>query len=93
MPGATQSAHRKVTHIMRALERDVFDAVWAAIEPLLPPPPRTHPLGCHRPRISDRICFRGILSALCWDPSIATSLITTATYKLIRITALDASPT
>ena len=21
----------------------------------------THPLGCHRPRISDRVCFRGIL--------------------------------
>lgn len=49
---------------MRALERDVFDAIWAAVEPLLPPPPRTHPLGCHRPRISDRVCFRGILIRL-----------------------------
>ena len=49
---------------MRALERDVFDAVWAAVEPLLPTAPRTHPLGCHRPRISDRVCFRGILIRL-----------------------------
>jgi transposase len=48
---------------MRALERDVQDAVWAAIEPLLPPP-RPHPLGCHRPRISNRLCFRGILIRL-----------------------------
>jgi len=48
---------------MRALERDVQDAVWAAIEPLIPPPP-PHPLGCHRPRVSDRLCFRGILIRL-----------------------------
>ncbi len=48
---------------MRALERDVQDAVWTAIEPLLPDPP-DHPLGCHRPRISDRLCFRGILIRL-----------------------------
>jgi len=48
---------------MRALERDVQDAVWTAIEPLLPDPP-DHPLGCHRPRIDDRLCFRGILIRL-----------------------------
>jgi transposase len=48
---------------MRALERDVQDAVWTAIEPLLPDPP-DHPLGCHRPRIPDRLCFRGIMIRL-----------------------------
>lgn len=48
---------------MRALERDVQDAVWHAIEGLLPDPPE-HPLGCHRPRIDDRLCFRGILIRL-----------------------------
>ena len=48
---------------MRALERDVQDAVWTAIEPLLPDPP-DHPLGCHRPRIDDQLCFRGILIRL-----------------------------
>ena len=48
---------------MRALSREVQDAVWAAIEPLLPPPP-IHPLGCHRPRASDRLCLRGILIRL-----------------------------
>jgi transposase len=48
---------------MRALSREVQDAVWAAIEPLLPAPP-IHPLGCHRPRASDRLCFRGILIRL-----------------------------
>ena len=48
---------------MRALERDVQDAVWHAIEALLPDPPE-HPLGCHRPRKPDRLVFRGILIRL-----------------------------
>ena len=49
---------------MRALDPEVGDAVWAAIAPLLPPPDRTHPLGCHRPRASDRDCFDGMLVRL-----------------------------
>lgn len=66
MPGA---AHDPTTRwrypdIMRALEPSVVDAVWATVEPLLPPPDRSHPLGCHRPRVPDRVCFRGILIRL-----------------------------
>ena len=48
---------------MRARERDVQNAVWQAIEGLLPDPPE-HPLGCHRPRTDDRLIFRGILIRL-----------------------------
>lgn len=48
---------------MRALETEVVDAIWAAVEPLLPPPPE-HPLGCHRPRVPDRLCFWGLLIRL-----------------------------
>jgi transposase len=44
---------------MRALDQEVVDVVWQAVEPLLPPPAETHPLGCHRPRVPDRLCFRG----------------------------------
>ena len=50
--------------IMRALEVEVSDAVWTAIEGLLPAPSDEHPLGCHRPRVPDRLCFRGILIRL-----------------------------
>lgn len=50
--------------IMRALEPRVVDAIWAAVEPLLPPRDRSHPLGCHRPRVPDRLCFRGLLIRL-----------------------------
>jgi len=48
----------------RALEREVFDTIWQTVEPLLPVPDRSHPLGCHRPRIDDRLCFRGIFIRL-----------------------------
>jgi transposase len=49
---------------MRALDPEVVDAVFAAIEPLLPVPIDGHPLGCHNPRIDDRVCFEGILTRL-----------------------------
>ena len=57
---------------MQAMNPRVVDAVWAAVEALLPPrKPDTHPLGCHRPRIPDRDCFTGILTRLVtgcsWD--------------------------
>jgi transposase len=50
--------------IMRALEPEVSDAIWMAIEPLLPKVDDAHPWGCHRPRVPDRVCFRGILIRL-----------------------------
>jgi transposase len=53
----------EVLSIMRALETEVVNAVFTAIEPLLPPPV-PHPLGCHRRRVPDRLCFRGILIRL-----------------------------
>lgn len=46
--------------MMRALDPEVHDAVFEAIQGLLPKPPE-HPLGCHRPRIPDRVCFQGLL--------------------------------
>jgi transposase len=49
---------------MRAFDRDVLDVIWELIEPLLPVPADTHPLGCHRPRSSDRDCFQLMLVRL-----------------------------
>ena len=49
---------------MRALEPEVVDAIWQAVEPLLPVTHDQHPLGCHNPRIADRLCFEGILIRL-----------------------------
>lgn len=50
--------------MMRALDPEVVDAVFEAIESFLPVRDISHPLGCHRQRISDRLCFRGILIRL-----------------------------
>lgn len=44
-------------YIMRALDPEVKDALWKAIEPRLPKRVDCHPLGCHRARASDRDCF------------------------------------
>jgi transposase len=49
---------------MRALEPEVFDAVYAALEPILPQPEDHHPLGCHRRRVSDRTCLWAMLVRL-----------------------------
>lgn len=48
----------------RALDPEVADAIWQSIEPILPPPDDTHPLGCHRPRVPDHLCFRALLIRL-----------------------------
>jgi len=42
----------------------VFDAVWGQVESLLPTPSDEHPLGCHRPRVPDRVCLYAILVRL-----------------------------
>jgi transposase len=48
----------------RALNPEVTRVIWETIEPLLPPPDTSHPLGCHRRRVPDEVCFRGILIRL-----------------------------
>ena len=49
---------------MRALEPEVVNAVWEAVKHLIPQPVDNHPLGCHRPRIPDRVCFEAFLIRL-----------------------------
>lgn len=45
----------------------LFEPVWQQFEVLLPDHPvvaPSHPLGCHRPRIPDRMVFEQVVSAL-----------------------------
>ena len=49
---------------MRALEPEVTNAVWEAVKALLPVREVNHPMGGHRRRIPDRLCFQGILIRL-----------------------------
>jgi len=73
----------------------VADAVWKSIEGHLPPhPPDTHPLGCHRPQISDRDCFDEILARLVtgcsWDVAARLSKASETTLRGRRTEWLDA---
>lgn len=49
---------------MRALDPEVVNAVWTAVEGLVPRRVDSHPLGCHRRRVPDRVCFEGMLLRL-----------------------------
>jgi len=55
----------------------ISDALWAKIEPLLPPG-KPHPLGCHNPRVPDRNAMDAIFFVLrtgCqWNALNATGL-------------------
>jgi transposase len=47
-----------------ALPSSILEPLWVQITALLPPRPDTHPLGCHRPRIADRIVFDKLIQIL-----------------------------
>jgi hypothetical protein len=45
----------------------LFEPLWVQFAALLPEHPKvssSHPLGCHRPRISDRVIFEHVIAAL-----------------------------
>ncbi|WP_425334894.1 transposase [Myxococcus stipitatus] len=53
------------------------DELWTRMEPFLPGRP-THPLGCHNPRVPDKLAVDAILLVLCigmkWGALEATDI-------------------
>ncbi len=52
---------------MPVLPASLFEPLWVQFSALLPARPRvapTHPLGCHRQRVSDRLVFEHVVAAL-----------------------------
>jgi transposase len=47
-----------------ALPSSILEPLWVQIAALLPTYPDTHPLGCHRPRIADRVVFDKLIQVL-----------------------------
>jgi transposase len=47
-----------------ALPSSVLEPLWVQIAAMLPTRLDTHPLGCHRPRIADRIIFDKLIQVL-----------------------------
>ena len=56
---------------MPALPSFIIDPLWCQFRDLIPPVIDTHPLGCHRPRISDRIIFDKLIAVLVLGASYA----------------------
>src|SRR4030095_254595 len=50
--------------LVPALPSSVLEPLWVQIAALLPTRPDTHPLGCHRPRIPDRVVFDKLIQVL-----------------------------
>ena len=61
----------KALIMVRALDPAVVSVLWQAIYHHLPEHIYDHPLGCHRKRVPDLLCFRGILirltTGLSWE--------------------------
>ena len=49
---------------MPALPSSLIEPLWDQFAALIPPRVDTHPLGCHRPRIGDRIVFDKLIQVL-----------------------------
>ena len=49
---------------MPALPSCILELLWDQVAALLPPRQDTHPLGCHRPRIPDRVVFDKLIQVL-----------------------------
>jgi len=47
-----------------ALPSSVIDPLWSQFEAFLPRPRDSHPLGCHRPRVADRVVFDKLVARL-----------------------------
>jgi transposase len=50
--------------LVPALPSSVLEPLWVQTAALLPTRQDTHPLGCHRPRISDRVVFDKLIQIL-----------------------------
>ncbi len=49
---------------MPALEPYIIEPIWEQFEALLPERKSTHPLGCHKPRIPERLVFEQLVQVL-----------------------------
>lgn len=49
---------------MPAVPLFIMDPLWSQFEALIPPMIDNHPLGCHRPRVADRVIFDKLIQVL-----------------------------
>lgn len=69
---------------MPALPLFIMDPLWSQFEALIPPVVNDHPLGCHRPRISDRVIFDKLVQVLVLGAAYEKISDTTCSATTIR---------
>ena len=69
---------------MPAVPLFIMDPLWSQFEALIPPVVDEHPLGCHRPRIPDRVVFDKLVQVLVLGASYAKISDTTCSATTIR---------
>ena len=69
---------------MPALPSSVLDPLWDQFAALLPERDVAHPLGCHRPRIGDRIVFDKLVQVLVLGAAYERIADTTCSATTIR---------
>ena len=72
---------------MPALPSSILEALWVQVAALLPTRRDAHPLGCHRPRIPDRVSFDKLMQILvlgCGYRRIADATCSASTLRRRR---------
>ncbi|PIE26505.1 MAG: IS5/IS1182 family transposase, partial [Micrococcales bacterium] len=69
---------------MPAVPSWITDPLWDQFQALIPPVIDTHPLGCHNPRIPDRIVFDKLVQVLVLGASYAKIADSTCSATTIR---------
>lgn len=69
---------------MPAVPSSIIEPIWHQFEALIPPVPDEHPLGCHRPRISDRIIFDKLIQVLVLGAAYAKIADSTCSATTLR---------
>jgi transposase len=70
-----------------AVPSSIIEPIWDQFSALLPPPENAHPLGCHRPRIPDRVVFDKLVQVLvfgCAYHRIADASVSATTLRRRR---------
>jgi transposase len=73
--------------LVPALPSSVLEPLWVQVAALLPTRQDTHPLGCHRPRVPDRVVFDKLIQVLvfgCGDRRIADASCSATTLRRRR---------
>lgn len=69
---------------MPAVPSSIIEPVWEQFEALIPVVADAHPLGCHRPRVPDRVVFDKLVQVLVLGCSYVKTADTTCSATTIR---------